>query len=348
MKRVKTLLKFVTRVMKKWWWVLLILAGAIFFVVRWFMPDDSTTSIRTAQVYRGDIREALEISGEIRAKEIAVLRFPMGGRLTYIGVQQGEPVRKWQTLASIDRRDLEKTLERSVNTFERQRLTNEQVNEDNKDIHGDNAIDRVIKQDSLTIQNAALDVELQNLALQNTSIWAPFDGILVRSPTNVPGTIVAGSDVFVVVNPNSLYFSADLDESDLGLVQEGQSAVIRLDAYPDNEIRSEIRSIAFESSQSSIGTVFAIEFPFSDEQTALQFESQFRIGMSGTVEIILEEKNDVLIVNESAVFRVGDQSFVTVIRNGKQIEVEVEIGIEGRREVEILSGLEEDDLVLLQ
>ena len=331
-------------VLKRKWWIaigVLVLAGAGYWFWQSRQPEKT---FEVAKLERGNVERTLELSGAVRAKELATLRFPAGGRVVYLGAQRGEEVKKWQTIATIDRRELEKSLEKTLNQFDRQRLSWEQSQDDRADIHGDKRTDRLNEQDQATLDNSVLDVELQFLALQNTSIWAPFDGVLVNSPTNTTGTILSGADVFQIVNPSSLYYLAEVDEADLNLLRVGQEAIIELDAYPGLEIPTQLQKIAFESNQSAVGTVFALEFDLPIQ--SLEFEP--RLGLNGTVRILLDKRVDVMRIPEEAVVRREGKSVVRVLEKNIPVDREIEVGLEGDGYYEVLSGLNESDLVIVQ
>src|ERR1700716_4056520 len=99
---------------------------------------------------------------------------------------------------------------------------------------------------------AAVDTAARNLRL--TSIVAPFDGI----PNNVENIAVgavlnAGQSAFPLVSTNDLYIEANIRETDLTYVKEGNPARITIDAYPDSPIAGKVTTLAPAS-----GSVFAL------------------------------------------------------------------------------------------
>ncbi|MDT9170763.1 hypothetical protein, partial [Escherichia coli] len=77
-------------------------------------------------------------------------------------------------------------------------------------------------QEQQVLENSVIAVELNSIAIRNTVLAAPFDGILTVAPQVVPGVQLAPTDYFEVVDPNSLILRASLDETDLPLVRLGQ------------------------------------------------------------------------------------------------------------------------------
>jgi membrane fusion protein (multidrug efflux system) len=99
---------------------------------------------------------------------------------------------------------------------------------------------------------AAVDVAARNLRL--TSVAAPFDGI----PNNVESIAVgaylnAGQSAFPLVSTQDLYVEANIRETDLTYVKEGDPASITIDTYPDTSIAAKVTSLAPAS-----GSVFAL------------------------------------------------------------------------------------------
>ena len=99
---------------------------------------------------------------------------------------------------------------------------------------------------------AAVDLAARNLRL--TSIVAPFDGI----PNNVESIAVgaflnAGQSAFPLVSTHDLYIEANIRETDLTYVREGNPARVTIDAYPDTSVAARVTTLAPAS-----GSVFAL------------------------------------------------------------------------------------------
>lgn len=292
-----------------------------------------------------DIKQSIEVSGSIDAKEKATLRFLAGGKLTYVGAKEGDSVKKWQTIASIDKQDLQKNLEKDLNSYAIQRWTFDQNVDNRKDIYGNKSTDRLKDQDQFTLNNTVLTVELRDIALRNASLYAPFNGVLISAPTAVPGTILLSTDVFTVINPESMVFIADVDESDISKIKEGLPATIGLDAFSKIEIPVTVDRIAFQSKEKSTGTVFPIEFRLQS-----QFDGvMFRLGMNGSVRIETASKNQALTIPLRAITERDDKLYVEVkTTTDKTEQREIRTGIENDDYVEVTEGLSDQDEVLLR
>lgn len=293
---------------------------------------------------RKDLVSSITISGRIDAKEKAQMRFVAGGKVVYLGAKQGDLVKKWQSLATIDRSTLQKQMDQNLNLYMKERYDFENTRDDIKDRSLDTEETRAVAKQQYDLDNQVLNVEIQNIAIANTTLYAPFEGILTVVPTNVTGVQLLASDYFEVVNPKTLIFRAAIDEIDMHRISKGQSGQIILDAYDGEEIATYISYISYTSSESSSGTVFLVEFPIDSQDM-----EKYRIGMNGDALIKLAEKQNVLTIPLDAISERDGKVFVEVKADNKEGKEsrEIKIGLESEEEVEVLEGLSENDQVLL-
>lgn len=313
----------------------------------WYYQQNQANQPKLTFVHpiRESITKTLEVSGIVDAKEKARLRFLAGGKVTYLGAQAGNVVKKGQTLAVIDQATLRKQLEQDLNNFMKERLDWDQLNIDVYEDVYTTREDRERQKGQLDLTNEVLTVEIQDIAISNTRLTAPFGGVLTVSPTSTVGVQLTASDHFELVNPNSLIFKAEVDEADIALVQPNQKATLELDAYPDKTITSYVNYISYTSSQTSNGTVFLIELPLDSTQWGTDF---FRLGMNGDVAISLETSTDALTIPLIGLKERDGSSFVDVKTGDNTFEErQVSTGLETDERVEITSGLTEQDLVLI-
>ncbi len=324
--------------------VILVLTGSWLFYQRRIKPEETELSLEKPQ-YR-NLTKTLEVSGLIDAKRKARLRFIAGGKITYLGAQEGELVDQWQTIATIDQRDLQKRLEQGLNNYMKERWDWEQQLDDIEHRWIDKEEQRQVEKNQWNLENRVIDVELQNIAISNTVMSSPIKGILVQSPINIAGVQVLGSDYFEIVDPKSLIFKAEVDEEDIAKLKKEQSAKIRLDAYPNETLRSKINYIAYSSNQGASGTVFIIEFPIQTElDTPL---NKYRLGMNGDAEIEIARTENVLTIPFIATKLRDDKTYVDIqTETGEIEEKEIKTGLETEEWIEVKSGLSEESQVVI-
>jgi HlyD family secretion protein len=293
---------------------------------------------------REDIVSSITIAGRVDAKEKARLRFVAGGKIVYLGAKEGDEVKKWQTIATIDRAALQKQLQQNLNSYMKERYDFENVRDDIKDRVLETEEQRSVAKDQYDLENQVLNVEIQSIAIANTSLTAPFTGVLTVSPTAVTGVQLLATDYFEVVNPDTLIFRAALDEIDLHKVQLGQASQVVLDAYDEEAIDTAVSYISYVSSESSSGTVFLLEFPLTG--ASLQ---KYRLGMNGDAIIKLAEKQNVLTIPLDTISERDGKVYVQVKADNPEgsEEREISTGLESDDRVEVTAGLSETDLVVL-
>lgn len=342
MKLLKSLLSWPRHHWKLSVFLVVVIAGGIF----WWQRAQAATEkdLIFAKPEVRSLTQTLDISGTIDAKEKARLRFISGGKVVYVGAKEGDPVQRYQTIATIDRASLQKQLDQDLNNYMKERLDWENTLDDNKDKALETAEVRTKNQEQLDLNNEVLDVEIRTIAIQNTVLSAPFDGILTVAPTSVTGVQLLAADYFEIVNPNSLYMRAQVDEADISKVQVGQIAKVQLDAFADEELYATVQRVAYTSTQSTNGTVFEVEFLLEPSY----IWPQLRLGMNGDVAIILAEKDDVLTVPIIATIERDDQIFVEVqAEDGSIVERPISVGLETEEYFEVTAGLTADDLIVV-
>lgn len=320
--------------------LLVIIAGGFW----WYQRSQANTE--EVVLIHPEVRtltQTLDVSGRLDAKEKVQLRFSAGGKVVYIGAKEGDTVKKFQTLATIDKAALQKQLNQDLNDYMKERLDWEETLDTNQDKTLDTTENRAQDKDQLDLNNQVLNVEIRSIAIQNTVLTAPFEGILTAAPQVVPGVQLQASDYFEVVNPSSIYILAEVDESDIGLVQTGQQAKVVLDAFTDTELSATVQRVAFTSNQSSTGTVFKVEFLLEPSEVS----QKLRLGMNGDVSIVLAEKTDVLSVPIIATIERDNKVYVQMQNEaGEVVDREITTGLETDEFFEVTSGLSTQDLII--
>ncbi|MFA4858086.1 MAG: efflux RND transporter periplasmic adaptor subunit [Candidatus Margulisiibacteriota bacterium] len=172
-------------------------------------------------------------------------------------------------------------------------------------------------------------------------VIAPLDGFIIQR-TVEPGQSVQATDVLLVM-ADYLIVRAEVDESDIGQIRLGQKAEIVLDPYPVQKFSGKVSHIDYESTVVNNVTVYEVDIRMEGNA------SVFRSGMSATVNFLLEQKENVLLLPAQAVKSSRGASYVFIWKNGEKYPktVQVEIGLETSEKVEIVSGVNAGDEVII-
>jgi HlyD family secretion protein len=132
-----------------------------------------------------------------------------------------------------------------------------------------------------------------------------------------------------------------IDEIDIAIVKLSQEANIILDALPDEEVKG---SVAFIS---PVSTILAGVVSYDTTITLENPVAGLRDGMSATAEVIIERRDDVLLIPNRAIGGNLASPKVSVLTDGQVEEREITLGLSDGINTEVLSGLEEGEKVVL-
>jgi macrolide-specific efflux system membrane fusion protein len=151
------------------------------------------------------------------------------------------------------------------------------------------------------------------------------------------------SDALLVLS-DRLIVKAQFDETDIGRVKAGQRAIITLDAYLNDKIEGVVDHIAYESELVNNVTIYDVDI------LPQEVPDFFRSGMSANVEVIQNEQKGALLIPVDAIQSEDDKKFVLVKRRrGGGVEKrEIEVGLTGIADAEVISGLTTADTVIIR
>jgi RND family efflux transporter MFP subunit len=334
--------------LKKRWYFLVI----IFLVFVLIFTQGKTKKTNTEEkltVKKQNLREVLTLSGEIDGEEKVTLKFQTSGKLAWVGVKEGDYVKKYQSIASLDQRDVKNRLEKYLRAYSVTRSNFDQTKDDNWDKQYDLSestrvkAQRILEQNQYNLESSVLDVEYQNLAIENSTIWTPIEGIVTHIDIPTVGVnITPATATFEIVNPKTLYFSATVEQADVVKIKEGMMGKIVLDSFADFEDEAKVAYISFSPKAGETGTVYQIKLDLSEKTKQLPL----RLGMTGDVEFLVKEKNDVIALPSRFIKKDKKGSYVFVKENNKNVKKYIETGEEIDGKIVIESGLKEGETVI--
>lgn len=189
------------------------------------------------------------------------------------------------------------------------------------------------------VESARIAVEQAQLQLEQAQIVAPFDGVVTAISATVgepaSGTAISLADL------DHLEIVVNMAEVDVNQIALGQSVEITLDAVPDLTLAGTVSQIA----PAGVQTSGVVNYPVT---VALDTTTdKVKPGMTASLNIVVDRRDNVLTVPNRAVRTVNRQKVVTVLFEGQQIQVPVQTGLSSDSRTEIVSGLKEGDVVVL-
>jgi len=291
-------------------------------------------SYSTVKAKRGDIIKTVRGSGRFAALESKYMFFEgRSGRLKDIYVKNGDIVKKGDLLAELYTDDLETEIRIQELNLKKAKLLYSQLKENNANKY--------------ELQRAAIDVELAELNLEKlnkqkkqSQLISDMNGVVIYIDNRLgPGDIVnAFQNLIRVADPRELY----LEYSGSSISSFAMGAEVDI-TYKNKQYKGVVvsipTSVPMDADESLKNNVY---IKVSD------LPEDVEMGDNAQITLILAESRNTIIVPRQAVKYFMSRRFVNVLEDGLSNERDIEIGIETETEVEILSGVEEGEEIILR
>ena len=201
--------------------------------------------------------------------------------------------------------------------------------------------------DSLTqrkaYESAKEKVDSFNDAISDYGIYAQNSGIITELAISAGDSIATGSELVTMYTEN-ISMTVSVEESEAQEITEDSTVYINILPYPDIVFEGKVSDIGEAQYDSNTGINY-----YDITVSVISDGKEFYQDMTGSVTFITKEKKEVLYVSNRAVIRDGDKSYVQQWdKNGKIVRKEVETGFSDGVSVEIIKGLEEGEVVLIE
>ena len=185
---------------------------------------------------------------------------------------------------------------------------------------------------------ATAEANLARTRLDKTRITAPFGGVVGLRQVSVGEYVTPGQDLVNLEDIDPIKVDFPVPERYLSAVAVGQGIEVIVEAWPDRTFEGEVYAI--DPQINAAGRSIAIRATIDNQERLL------RPGLFAAVRLIIQQREEALLVPEQAVFAQGERQYVYVVNDGTARLTEVRLG--GRRvgQVEITSGLEAGDVVV--
>ncbi len=190
------------------------------------------------------------------------------------------------------------------------------------------------------VEQAEAAIRVAEDALSDLRVVAPFDAVVTQRFVELGESVVPGQAVLEVLDPDSLYVSAPIDEMDIGRLRPGLAARVTLDPYPDVTWHGRLTRVApFVNDVLQQNRTLEIEVSLAPEPD----HPLPKPGASADVEVIIRRQPNVLRVPTSAVLE-GHR--VMLVEHDRAVSREVTTGLRNWDWTEIRDGLKAGDLVI--
>jgi RND family efflux transporter MFP subunit len=316
-------------------------------------------TVEVASVKRADMTESLTVVGNLIGAATVEAVPKVSGRLDDVTVRLGDRVRKGQTLAKVEDREIAEQVKQAQASFDvaaatiRQREADLRLAQTNLD-RSKNLFDRQLipKQTfddtDARYQAAAAQLDLAKaqyqqaqarldelkINLANTVISSPVSGFVGKRALD-PGAWVTPNSAFIsVVDIDIVRLVANIVEKDLRRITSGMKADVAVDAYPGEHFVGRIAHVAPVLDPSTRTAQIEVEIE----------NSSFRLkpGMYAKVSFTVEHKENVLVVPANSVVDASGKKGVYVPGEGDVAKFQtVTLGMSDPDQIEITSGVSE-------
>jgi len=193
------------------------------------------------------------------------------------------------------------------------------------------------------IDEVMIQIKILEKNMEQASVKAEFDGVITELNVHQGSMTQAGVPTVEIQDDKNLGIYVEVLAEDAIEVTKGMAFNI----IDDDEVIKELQvSRVYPKAQAKISDLGV-------EQKRVRIEADlndagYKLGSEVDVEIVLKEKNNVLLVDKDAVYEKDNIKYVTVLSGKNEIETEITTGIEDDKYVEVLSGLSENDTVLIK
>jgi membrane fusion protein (multidrug efflux system) len=293
-------------------------------------------NVESAQSYIGNSVATFKSTAVLEADRAATVTTKTNGIILNILVEEGDYVKQGDVMLVLESDEQELSLKSSQANYAKSLSNYERAKKlIAKGLTNKEQLDN-LKFETQSLKSA-LDQAKMNLTF--TQVKAPFDGVVVKRLVKIGNLIQNATPVFEVVDFDSLQAKIDVPEHQWNIMKPGLPVDFKFDALSNQKIIGEVIRVS-PIIDSNSGT-FQVTVSVDNSERLL------RPGLFAKANIIIDKKQDVVLVDKNAIIREDERSYVYTIKDETQVEkVQVELGYEMPDAFEIISGLSAEQLVV--
>jgi RND family efflux transporter MFP subunit len=308
---------------------------------------ESAIPVGVESVALKPIREFVFATGTVHATKNAELKVEQGGyyRLesnprTGKPFAMSDPVKKGDLIVSFDNPEFENSVQlrsKKINYDVSEREYNKQ-----KSLYDKGGVTlRELTDAEQAFINAGYSYDNAVLQLEKLRFVAPFDGMLVDLTYFSPGQKVeAGATVAQVMDYRKLYAAVSLPGKEMGRVEVGQPVQVFNYAYPEDTLSGAVTQVSPALDPES--RTFKVNVLVDNDSLIL------RPGMFVKIDIVVAEKAEAIVIPKDIILDKRRGKTVFVVQKGVALERQIDIGLSNPTEVEVISGLEADERLVVR
>jgi membrane fusion protein (multidrug efflux system) len=286
------------------------------------------------------MQASLRLLGEVEAVRKAALSFPMSGIIAEMNADLGDTVRQGQVLARLRQEEFLAHVEQASAAYDKAKKDLEKVEQLYQE---ELASEDRLEGARLAVKQTHAAYVMASEALRNSSIKAPFDGVVSErsgEPSEMYSAMMGPNAVYAVVDISSVKVKLGIPGDELGRVSPGQEGILTVSAYPGREFKGQLTVVGVEVDERSHTATAELLVPNSG--------GLLKPGMVGDVRLLIGEPKKVLALEEGALLDDMGLAYAYVYNGGKALRRRVETGMSDNGWVEVVSGVAASDTVVVE
>jgi HlyD family secretion protein len=347
--------------------IILLISGALFAAAYFIKTNDKSAIIyETKTIINTSIEKKTVITGKVIPEDEVEIKPQIQGIIDALFVEEGDKVKTGDLLAKIKVVPNEQNLNAAEGRVANSKivLKNAQIefkrnkNLFDKGIISKQDFDNVqlrYNQSKLDVSNAVSDLQIIRLgskggaASANTNIRATVPGTVLEIPVEEGFQVIAsnsfnaGTTIATIADLNKMIFEGKVDEAEVGKLIVGMPLEVNLGAIEDQSLEAKLKFIAPKGNEEQGAVQFKIE-----ADLFLNDSIFVRAGYSANASLIIERKDNVMAIEESLLQfnRETEKPYVEIQIGDQKFERrDIEIGLSDGVNVEVISGLTEQDQI---
>lgn len=195
-----------------------------------------------------------------------------------------------------------------------------------------------VRQAEANLRQAVAQLDIVKQQLADASIVSPIDGFVSGTPAKTGQVVSPGTPIAKIVGLNSVYFEGMIPEKEIARVKIGQSAIVRVDAFPNMEFEGTVIAIRPEAEE--LGRLFAARIAVSNGRGML------KPGMFAKASLTLSAQDDAVLIPRDAIKIEDGKEFVFVRDGDKAKRIEVTTGLSKDGWVQVFGLPPTSDVIL--
>ena len=173
-----------------------------------------------------------------------------------------------------------------------------------------------------------------------TPVVAPIKGTVILRSVEPGQSFINTESIFTMAD--RLTVKAQVDETDIAKVKIGLPVIITLDAYSSKPVNGKVVHVAYDATLTNNVTTYIVDV-LPDEVPDFM-----RSGMTASVDIEVDHKDGILMLPLTSLITTNEGTRVKVKQNDKISEIDIQLGTDNGKMVEIISGINEGEIVLTE